>query len=328
MKGQPVAAIIHGTDYKEDLTEVILKIASLKEYFTEVHIIYPVKYTLSDELTKQLHPLHYHQHYDELTPSLISNKTLLLVHFHPNHEPDELALVALLESAYDNRKGCDHYAVRGKTDLKHTNVFFMGFLYLVAFMDWFRTLFNAWGYHTHEDLRATKVTPHFSSHPTIADYGHAWFFSLFSRVASIRHGTSLIVVPKDSLYAFRSIYGHPHMSAWNIQWVLVYLVYYICFAIPWWNLLLPTPVFAELSIKSSFYMGIYWLIYRNVYHMVWLSFWFVQIIAYMAVVSSRFKNPNLMWTFLMPVYVTLSPLFFLVAKNKVVKPEVSPKLKE
>jgi hypothetical protein len=324
MKGQPVAAIIHGSSYKEDLTEVILNVIELKEYFTELHIVYPVKYEVSDELKKKLHPIHYHQHYDEITPSLVSNQTLLLVHFHANHQVDETALIALLESAYDNRKNCHHYGVRGKTDLKDFSgfgSFFLGFVWLVVFMDYWRTLLNAWGYYTNEDLIATRVTPHFSAHPTIETYRHAWLFSLFSRIASVRHNTSLLVTPspKDMFYAFRAIYNHPHMSAWNVQWVLAYVVYYFCFALPWWNFFLSQPIFAGISLKSSLYFGLYWATHRDIYHPVWISLWCVQIIAYMAVVSSRYKNANLSWVFLMPIYVTLSPIMFLIAKNKIIK---------
>lgn len=315
MKGQRVAAIIEGSSYQEDLTTSIENVILLKEYFTELHIIYPVKYEMPENLRKRLAPLIYFHHYDELTPSLISHQTLLLVHIQPDHVVDENVLIELLESAQENRKRCDHYAIRGKVDCKYQNHYFLGFVWIIAFMDFFRTIFNAWGYHTKEDLRATKVTPVFGGHPIISEYKHAWFFSLFSRIASVRYHPSLLLIPKDR-YSFRSIYNHPHMSSWNLQWIIVYIVYYICFSIPWWNLFLHKPTFTEPSIKASAYIVLHWIAYRNIYNPVWLFFWCVQLITCMAVVASRFKNGNLSWVFLMPLYLTLSPIMFLAAKNK------------
>lgn len=323
MKGQPVAAIIRGSAYEEDLTGVIKSVIKLKEYFTELHIVYPIKYEMSDALLKELAPLQYFQHYDDITPSLISPKTLLMVDFNPDHtQVDENALVLLLESAQENRKRCDHYAVRGKVNLKEQNKqhpSLLVFVWLLAFIDSFRSILNVWGYHTHEDLRATKVTPHFAAHPHISEYGHAWFFSLFSNIASIRTHSSLISTPSDKSYVFRTVFNHPHT---NLLSVLVFIVYYLSFALPWWNLLLPTPhllSISEFSIQTSIYVPFYWYVHRNIYNPLWFSLWIIQIIVFMGVVSSRYKNANLMWVFLMPIYLTLSPLFFLVAKNKVLK---------
>jgi hypothetical protein len=319
LAGKSVAAVIyHQNQSDEELTAFIKEtIIPLKDYFREIHIVSASKY----EVPNTLNGITLFQHYDELSASLLCPETLLLVHFNTDQKLDENALVLLLESAQENRKRCDHYAIRGRIDSKAQNhslqsSFLFGFVWFVTFIDYFRTLFNVWGYHTNEDLRATKVTPHFCAHPTVSEYKHAWFFSLFSRIASVQYHASLLITPRDDFYAFRFVRNHPHMSATNVQWWIFYTVYYVCFALPWWNLVLPNPGFKEVSVQSSIYIALYWFVYRNIYNPVWVFFWSVQIIALMLFVASRFKNANLSWVFLMPLYLTISPLFFLVSKNK------------
>jgi hypothetical protein len=341
MKGRNVAAVISISGYQEGITGAIESVCRLKEYFTEVHIVHPPKYELSDSVRQALGPLPCHTHCEELTKATLSKDTLLLVHIQPDHKVEEDALIDLLESAQESRVSCDHYAVRGKVECEHQRYpALLGFVWFVAFMDYFRTLLNARGYHNTNDLRATKVTPHFPSHSTISKYQHAWFFSLFSRIASIRFSSSsLTQIPRDPLFVFRSIHTHAHMSIWNAQWIIGYLIYYSLFALPWWNVFLPTfgptpggPVggssfeptpggsgggFVVYSIKVL----LHWLLHRNMFSMIWFSVWVIHILICMFIVTARYKHANLSWVFLMPVYVTLSPIVFLVARIKILKPQ-------
>lgn len=322
LKGQRVAAVIRVSDYGEDILAGVESVIRLKEYFKELHIIHPAKYEIPEFDRKTLSPVVLYTHREELNQGDLNKDTLLIVHVGPDQEVNEEALNTLLESAQLHRNSCDHYAVRGKIDCeKQKHTFLLGFVWFIAFMDSFRTLFNWWGYHRTDDLRATKVIPSFPLHSTLSTYQHAWVFSLFSRIASIQYikDTSLVTIPKDDLYAFRHVRTHAHMGIINIPWVLCYLVYYFLFSLPWWNLFLETPQYTEASIRSSAYILLYWIAYRNPAGWVFLVVWTIQIIVMMVLVAKRFKHVNLSWIFLMPFYVTLSPFIFLVGRWIVLK---------
>lgn len=318
MKNQKVAIVLQISSYEEDATPVLQSLTKLKDYFHELHIVYPSSSHLDMKAFSDLKDKIV-THEEELITSALST-SLLLIYVQPDHAIEEAAFTQLIEQAIEKRTSCDHYAVRGKLDCQNIKYpFLLGFLWLVAVFDQFRTWANCWGYHTREDLRATKITPHFPSGTTVYAYKHAWFFSYWSRIASIQYaeGYSLMEKPKDALFVLRYIYNHPHLSVTNVGWWLFYLVYYFGFALPWWNVFLNEPAYREASIRSSVYILVYWIAYRNVFNPFWLCLWVFHIVIAMWIVSSRFKHAHLMWIFLMPLYVTLSPLIFLVAKNKI-----------
>lgn len=319
LKGQRVAAVIQVSDYREDCSAGIESVVRLKEYFRELHIILPRKYEIPDSGRTSLAPLEVHTHYEEFAQGSLNKDTLLLVHIQPDQKVEEKALETLLESAHLHRQSCDHYAVRGKIDCEQQKRhYLLGFVWFIAYMDWFRTLFNWWGYHRTDDLRATKVVPSFPHHSVIATYQHAWIFAIFSRIASVEYinDTSLSSEPRDDLYVFRHILTHAHMGISNIPWILSYLVYYFLFSLPWWNLFLDAPQYTEASIRSSAYILLYWIAHRNPAGWIFTVLWCIQIIVMMIIISKRFKHVNLSWVFLMPLYVTLSPLVFLVGRIK------------
>jgi len=318
MKGQKVAAVIHVSDYKEDITPALQSLSKLKEYFKEVHIVHPSNYDIPRVEDKELKEK-ITTHYEELTTSLL-NSSLLVVYVQPDHVIEETALVQLLEQAMEKRNTCDHYGIRGKVDCENQKYpYLLGFLWLVTILDQLRTWINLWGYHTREDLRASKITPHFPNGTTIHTYKHAWLFSYWSKIAAIQYaeGSSLLEKPTDAFFVFRYIHNHIHMSGWNITWWVFYIIYYFGLSLPWWNVFLSEPGAPAFSIRSSVYILFYWVAYRNVFNPFWICIWLIHIVFAMWIVNSRYKHVNLMWTFLMPFYATLSPLVFLMAKIKI-----------
>lgn len=318
MKGHKVAAIITISDCHEDWQTGLSSVVNLSEYFTELHVVYPKGYKKMDE--SRFVGLIYRAHDEELNIALLNN-VLLAVHVRPDHNVEETALVELLESAQENRRHCDHYAVRGKVDCEHVqHTYLLGFLWLLTYMDWFRALLNLGGYHTADDLRATKVIPAYPTGAVMPQYSHAWLFAIWSRIARVRTvAQGLILAPpkggSENNFVFRNIYTHSHIGAWNAMWWLCFAVYYICFALPWWNAYFASVSYTQLLTRPSVYTVWSWVLWRNVWSPVWLALWGAQIVFCMWVVARRYKHVNLSWVFLMPVYVTLSPLVFAVARS-------------
>lgn len=337
MKGLKVAAVITLAHAGEDMSVGLESVRKLKDYFSELHIVYPRNYVTPDKDSIAV-GIPYHPHYEELTTAILGN-VLLVVHVRPDHDIGEPALLELLESAQENSRTCDHYAVRGRVDCDGERYpWLLGFVWLLSYMDWFRTWLNWWGYHTVDDLRAVKVVPRFPSGCHIPSYRHAWLFAVWSRIAWIRYNAqSLIVLARPeggqeqknpegstrppagggwttSLF-FRNIYRHPHIGLWNMTWWVPFVVYYFFFALPWWNLLLRHAEYTDLFVRPSLYNAVSWLLWRNVWHPVWLALWGAQIVLCMWIVARRYKHVSLGWVVLMPVYLTLSPLVFMVVRT-------------
>jgi hypothetical protein len=330
MKGLRVAAVITLSEYHEDMTVGLQSVLKLREYFTEVHIVYPKGYPNAPGKS-DFNGMPYHAHYEELTVAALAG-ALLVVHVRPDHGVDEPALVELLESAQENRRSCDHYAVRGRVDCDGlTRTYLLGFVWLLSYMDWFRTWLNWWGYHSVYDLRATKVVPEFPSGCIVPRYRHAWLFAVWSRVAWVRYSDQSLVVkpslrpppsaggeakPKSSedFFVPQIIYTHPHISVWNVTWLVAFAAYYVCFALPWWNLYFENVAYTQLFVRPSLYAAWSWILWRNVLHPVWLALWGIQIVLCMWIVARRYKHASLGWVFLMPLYLTLSPLVFVLVR--------------
>jgi hypothetical protein len=318
MKGLRVAAVITVSEQGEDLSVGLASVLKLRAYFTELHVVYPKDY--ASEINRGALPgdFPYYAHHEELTIAKLSN-ALLVVHVNPAHNIDEPALLQLLENAMEKKRTCDHFAVRGTVDCgKERRTYLLGFVWFVAYMDWFRTWLNCWGYHLADDLRASKVVPEFPTGCSVPAYRHAWLFAVWSRVAAVRYSPqSLSISPLARLTS--SLYTHPHMSVWNMTWWLTFIVYYICFALPWWNLYFENVAYTQLYVRPSLYTAWSWIMWRNVFHPVWLALWGIQIVLCMWIVARRYKHASLGWVFLMPFYVTLSPLVWVSVRGGWIK---------
>lgn len=319
MKGQKVAAVITLSDFHEDYAPALQSVVRLKEYFTGVHIVYPKNYAPPAEASI-LKDIPCHAHREELNPSALGD-TLLLVYLRPDHAVEEAALIELLESAQENRRKCDHFAVRGRVDCEgQRHTYLLGFIWLLSFFDWFRTCINWWGYHTVDDLRAVKVTPVFPTGSIVPTYRHAWLFAIWSRIAWIRYNKHSLTVaplrPRDyDTLVFRTVYTHPHIGLWNVQWLIGFVLYYFTFALPWWNAYFANIEYRHVFSKPSLYHAWSWIMWRNVWNPIWLALWVLQLLVCMWIVSRRYKHVSLGWVFLMPLYLTLAPLFFVVIRS-------------
>jgi hypothetical protein len=215
----------------------------------------------------------------------------------------------------------------------------LGFLPVLAVLDWWRGLFSMWGYHCPGDLRAeTLVTSYPARKHVEPETPWPWQWLCCSRYAmrrslpSWRTPVQHLRAGDEFAHLCHTIRSHPHMkwflATWpvpvaNCFWLPGFALYYYLFAFPWWNWVLQRYVSgyvpAVLSAGPAAVLRVpFALLYEYPLSRVW---WVVLVIHLLFVVTpivwrrmqlGRWQQP--LFILFYPFYLTLSPLVWLFIK--------------
>jgi hypothetical protein len=171
-------------------------------------------------------------------------ETLLRVDIPPDVEATEAAFLTLFDAMVSpsiNEAGvASELALVGWEKPSPRNLleamFFHGFLIVLLMLDSMRSAFRLFSYNRTADLRATRMSLVYPN--TLRPPPNRWYmWWLFTGVATtVPSNGTCTQDPSDegsSLFV-RTVKTHRHLS-WIGIWWLGYFLYYVAFALPWWN---------------------------------------------------------------------------------------------
>lgn len=306
------AAVIERTDANESIELAIRSVINNKAYFCEVHIVQTQgksakQYAkFEDDISSLGLPVVYHSL--RFNPNKIE-RAHAAVFIQGDLQVTDGALNNLREDMVQSARfhpSITHFAVEStlKVDTQQQRILsmFYGFWIVVLVLDFYRSLFNLNKYHRTNDLRAELVYTTFGR-KELAPERWSWWVWNNGMTRIIKGGAALLQSPSDKIPVLRMIQTHRYMG-FGI-WLLFYLVYYFFCALPWWNPLFYSPertLLSAIMTRSAFtWYGILWM----VLHMLMA-----------AVLTWRNMDMPLasIQILLFPLYLTLSPAFFLFAR--------------
>lgn len=346
------SALIEISSQGESCRPAVKSILKNHRFFKDVHIVY---HGYSGE-THVFYPgweAHHQQLKDlGLAPkchaylNLQPLETLLLVRVPPDMKAKEGAFIAGLDSmAYPS---CNEAGVSSQlslveyentTSAEYLEAFiFYGFLLPLLFFDACRSLVRLFQYTRTCDLRferLSRVYPDTNRPPP-----NRWFlWWIGTGISMTKRGyNACIQMPRDQGIAFlmRTIKTHRHLHWIGIWWIGL-VIYYVMFALPWWNLIL----------SSDHGLGSY--IVRDIYKWQWILWYLLHILilglttwssvdAYPSyALLNRFQLPLFgrceisflgLHVLMSSLYLTFLPLMIVICKVYQLKSGVSGKKKK
>lgn len=264
-------------------------------------------------------------------------QTQALVHMEPDLRVVEAAFLQLKRDMLE-RPDCHHYAVSSMLQLK-TDVYsywelpWYGVLFPLLMVDWLAWLWT-WGQHARTvDLRCQLVQTTWGGRARLSRQGW-WRWWIGTGVCRTAAGdvtcVQMPVLPKDRGRALvlRTIKDHAHMTWRKPWWLALYALYYFLFAFPWWTFLLAASedgtTVGLTGLASSLAM-------RSFTNPAWVAVQLVHwtLVTYLLWAEIMLPaNTEGVALLLYPVYLTLSPLFFLYGRfhsSRAVLSEVASK---
>jgi len=196
--------------------------------------------------------------------------------------------------------------------------FFYGFLLPLLFLDGCRSLVRAFQYHRTCDVRFRRLSRAYPS--TTRAPPNRWFLWWIGTGSAMskRGHEACIQRPRDQGISFvmRSIKTHRYLN-WIGTWWVGLALYYVLFALPWWNLFL----------SPSWGLGSY--IVRDITQLRWIL-WYLFHVFLLGMVSwsSVDDYPNYMLgphVMLSSLFLTFLPGFIFICKIYQLKSAASKK---
>lgn len=267
--------------------------------------------------------------HDVLDPSKMVDK-MAAVFIGPDLQVTESGMQKLVDNMKATHHRHSHFAVSSNVRFTEQNDWrnpqnwincaWYGFLNLILVMDILRSILNLTKYHRTCDLRAQTLSHTYPNkkYLTPRPYGGlSWIVR--TGISGVNDGEANVlqfVSAEDGGWRFvlRTIYRHAHMSLLSLRWGLFFWVYYFLFSWPWWVRYLP-----PVPETHWYYQLATFFLYRDMTSGFWI-FWYSLHMAFVGVCSFMYmKAPIHVVTMsgqilLYPLYVTLSPLVFLVGR--------------
>lgn len=208
----------------------------------------------------------------------------------------------------------------------------LGFLPVLAVLDWWRGLANLWGYQCAGDLRVETLVTTYPSRKHVES--ESIWCCCCSRIAQRRRGPTLIQHlsgGEEFAHLVHTVRTHPHLgwfinSSWpiaNCVWLPAFTAYYYCFALPWWNWIVDRIIsgYVPAAFASRDMLRVpFALLYEYPLSRPW---WWIVLAVHLLVVvlpvTMQRVQLGAWWRTLLvvalyPVFLTLSPLTWFLIK--------------
>jgi len=315
------SALIQISTQGESCRNAIKSILKAPKFFEDVHIVFQA-FTGDDH---SFYP-DYANHRKELiklgldpilhsTLNLQKYQTLLEIEIPPDCKAKPGTFMSGLDSmAYPS---CNEAGVSSQLSLvqfedttakEHLEAFcFYGFLLPLLFLDACRSFIRAFQYHRTADVRFRRLSQVYpSTNRAPSDRWFLWWIGTGISISKRGHD-ACIQRPREQGISFvmRTIKTHRYLNWIGVWWIGLGL-YYVLFALPWWNFIL----------SPTWGLGSY--IVRDIFQLRWIL-WYIFHILLLGMVtwSSVDEYPNLMLgphVLLSSFYLTFLPLFIVICK--------------
>jgi hypothetical protein len=285
---------------------------------------------------------HLHHHHGEVDLSLVTSQAV--IHVPANMEfalPP--ATWAALEA--DMQAKCElrnRFALASRMRYHSKRLvlgmLWLGFLPVLAVLDWWRGLCSLWGYHCPGDLRVETLTTTYPSRKRV-EADTPWFHCCCSSRYAVRravankgaHLVQHVRQGEELNHLCHTVRTHPHLTwtlaqwpvpVFNCWWVPAFTVYYYLFALPWWNWLanrlitgyVPAIFAHNEMLRTPFAILYHWPLSRFWWPVLVLHLLFVVL-----PITTRRMHLGPWWQTLVylalyPLYLTASPLLWFVIK--------------
>jgi len=229
-----------------------------------------------------------------------------------------------------------HYDPGAETSLSWL---WLGFLPVLAVLDWWRGLCNWWGYHHVGDVRIETLTTTFPARKHVERESpwpwRSWLCCSRYAGRKVARKKSAVVqhvrAGEEWLHLSHTISSDPHM-VWflatlpipvaNCLWVPAFAVYYWMFAIPWWKWLLTWLVTgyvpANLGTQLEWLTRPLAIFYEYPLSRIWWPVLIAHMLFVVTPITMRRMQLGGGYSFFClvfyPFYLTLSPLLWCLIK--------------
>jgi len=216
-----------------------------------------------------------------------------------------------------------------------------GFLLVVLAFDTLRSFATLFRYHRTCDLRGQMVYHAYPNRVQLARRNWLlwWFYTGISPPRRVDNSCAQAPAVRDQGWTFTLRYIRTHASmGWGVWWIFGFAAYYYLFSIPWWVWWRAATVGVEKgsTILFSWWMIIsprefftYMISTRDLGAIHWLSFHTLHLCFVAYLVHQHVRTPFglllFAQTLLYPVYLTLAPIMFLLARWMPIRTIARPK---